>query len=368
MKFSNRINKLFVATVIFPTCVSAIYFGAIASDQYTSVSKFMIRSPNSSGSSSLGGLIKGVGGLSPSSDDAYTVKNYITSRDAMNQLDKEENIRKLFSNKSIDFANRFAAADWDNSVENFYLYYSKNVIETEIDSNSPIITLNTHAYDPQLAWKINSRLLELSERMVNQMNEQARQDLISSAQRDVDHAQQNDRTATQALAQYRNDAGVIDPERQSSIPLERIGKLQDDLITTRMQIVQMERLSPANPELPTLRDRATLLQQAIDQTNQNITSGSGRSLASKAADFQRLTLEKEFADKILASAITSLEQARVEAERKQLYLERVAQPSFADHAMTPRRGRNIFATFMLGLILWGVLTIVIGGVKEHYDR
>jgi capsular polysaccharide transport system permease protein len=216
---------------------------------------------------------------------------------------------------------------------------------------------------------IKKRLRWLSERIINQMNVRARSDLINAAQRDVDQAKEYDRIATLALARYRNTAGVIDPERQSTIPLQQVGKLQDDLIATRVQIAQMERLSPANPGLPTLRDRAKLLQEAIDQVNQRVAGGQGGgSLASKAAEFQRLTLEKDVADKILAGAITMLDQARVEAERKQLYLERISEPSLPDHAMSPRRGRNILATFLFGLILWGVLTIVIGGVKEHYDR
>jgi capsular polysaccharide transport system permease protein len=298
----------------------------------------------------------------------FTVQKYILSRDAMKVLDQEQHIKSAFQSGSIDFLNRFSGFGQDDSQERFYLYYGKNIVDAALDTDSPIVTLSTHAFNADLAWNMNKRLLELSERIVNQMNERARADLINAARRDVDLAKEDDRVATVALARYRNSAGVIDPERQSSIPLEQAGKLQDDLITTRLQIAQMERLSPANPGLPTLKDRAALLQQAIDQVNQRVAGEPGGSLASKAVEYQRLKLEKEVADKILAGAITLLDQARVEAGRKQLYIERISEPSLPDHAMSPRRGRNILATFLLGLILWGVLTIVIGGVKEHYDR
>jgi capsular polysaccharide transport system permease protein len=93
----------------------------------------------------------------------------------------------------------------------------------------------------------------------------------------------------------------------------------------------------------------------------------GRSLASKAAEFQRLALEKEFADKQLASALVSLEQARSEAQRQQLYLERIAQPNLPDAAMEPRRLRSVLAVFVLGLIAWGVLAMLIAAIKEHMD-
>ncbi|EKS9799916.1 hypothetical protein QDD76_000968 [Burkholderia cepacia] len=368
MKFMKRISRLFLITVVIPTSISIIYFGLIASDQYTSVSSFLIRSPQQTNAAGLGGILKGVGGFSQSDGDAYTVQKYILSRDAMMVLDKEQHIKSAFQKATIDFVNRFSVFGLNDSFEKFYIYYGKNIVDAKVEAESPIVTLSTNAYDAHLAWSMNKRLLELSEQIVNQMNKRARADLINTAQHDVDLAKENDRIATLALAHYRNTAGVIDPERQSTIPLQQVGKLQDDLISTRVQIAQMERLSPSNPGLPTLKDRAKLLQQAIDQVSQRVAGAQGASLASKAAEFQRLTLEKEVADKILAGAITLLDQARVEAERKQLYLERISEPSLPDYAMSPHRGRAILATFLLGLILWGVLTIVIGGVKEHYDR
>ena len=96
-------------------------------------------------------------------------------------------------------------------------------------------------------------------------------------------------------------------------------------------------------------------------------AGGGRSLASKAAEFQRLVLEKEFADRLLASALASLEQARNEAQRQQLYLERIAGPNLPDVAMEPRRIRNVLIILVLGLIVWGVLSMVVSGVREHMD-
>jgi capsular polysaccharide transport system permease protein len=96
-------------------------------------------------------------------------------------------------------------------------------------------------------------------------------------------------------------------------------------------------------------------------------AGGDRSLAGKAAEFQRLALEKEFADKMLASAMSTLELARNEAQRQQLYLERVAQPSLPDQALEPRRIRNIASVLVLGLISWGVLGMLIAGIREHQD-
>jgi capsular polysaccharide transport system permease protein len=63
----------------------------------------------------------------------------------------------------------------------------------------------------------------------------------------------------------------------------------------------------------------------------------------------------------------SLEQARNEAQRKQLYLERIVQPNLPDVATEPRRLRSFLAVVALGLVLWGILSMLIAGVREHQD-
>ena len=115
-----------------------------------------------------------------------------------------------------------------------------------------------------------------------------------------------------------------------------------------------------------LRQRAALLDDEIQAEMERVTGGE-RSLAGKAAEYQRLLLDREFADKMLASAMVTLEQARNDAQRKQLYLERIVQPSKPDHAMEPRRIRGIIATLPVGLVVFAVLTMLLAGMREHLD-
>lgn len=190
--------------------------------------------------------------------------------------------------------------------------------------------------------------------------------MIRFAANEVAEAEKKARDAALALARYRNEKGVIDPEKQSTIPLQQIAKLQDELIATKAQLAQLQMLTRDNPQIPVLKQRIQMLESEIELESARV-AGSGRSLASKAAEFQRLALDKEFADKQLASALVSLEQARNEARRQQLYLERIAQPNLPDAAMEPRRLRNILAVFVLGLIAWGVLSMLIAGIREHQD-
>jgi capsular polysaccharide transport system permease protein len=360
-------NPLFVISTAAPTALAILYFGFIASDVYVSESRFVVRSPNKESASPLGLILKGTG-FSASGDDSYAVQDFITSRDALKTLDQELHLGQSFGSPKVDFFNRFAALDRDDSFEALHQYYQKKV-GVDVDTASSIVTLTTRAFSSEDAYAINRRLIELAENLVNQLNERGRADMIRFASREVEETEKGDQAAALALASYRNQKGVIDPEKQSAIPLSQVATLQDQLIDTQTQLAQIETVAVDNPQIPVLQQRVHLLQSAIEAENSRVAGvGAGfGSLAGKAAEYQRLSLSKEFADRLLASALTTLEQARQDAQRQQLYLERIVQPSKPDKALEPRRIRSIVATFLLGLILWGVLTLLVGAIREHRD-
>ena len=360
----SRINRLFLLTVVVPTVLATLYFGLIASDVYVSESRFVVRSPDKQMGSGLGALLKGAG-FSRAQDDSYTVHDYVLSRDALKEINDKLGVGKAFSSSQVDLFSRFGGLDFDLSFEALHRYYQKKV-EMLQDSVSSISTLTVRAYTAQDAVGINQKLLELSEALVNRMNERGRQDLIRSAALEVSTAEAKAKAAGLALSAYRTAKGVVDPERQATAQLQQIAKLQDELIATKTQLAQLKAFTPQNPQIPAMQLRAKTLQGEMDIETGKVT-GSGRSLSNKAADYQRLALEREFADKQLGSAMASLELARNEAQRKQVYIERIVQPSLPDLAMEPRRLRSILATFVLGLVAWGILSMLLAGVREHQD-
>ena len=360
----QNLNLLFLFTVVAPTALAVVYFGLIASDVYLSESRFVVRSPDRQVATGLGALLKGAG-FSRAQDDSYTVHDYVLSRDALKEINDKLAVGKAFSSNQVDLFSRFGGLDFDNSFEALHRYYQKKV-EVQQDTASSITTLTVHAYTAQDAQSINQKLLELSEGLVNRLNARGRQDLIRSAASEVADAETKSKAAALALSVYRNAKGVVDPERQATVQLQQVAKLQDELIATKTQLAQLKAFTPQNSQIQALQIRASTLQAEMDIETGKVTGGE-RSLANKAADFQRLALEREFADKQLTSALASLELARNEAQRKQVYLERIVQPSLPDTALEPRRLRGILATFVLGLIAWGILTMLLAGVREHQD-
>ncbi len=291
-------NKLFLATVVVPTAVSIIYFGAIASDVYITESKFVVKSTSQNTAPSLDGLF-GRMGVSSSNNDAWGIQSYSLSRDALSKLDKELQVKQHYSSSEVDIFNRFPTVRiWDKSFEWFHEYYLGKVAVL-VDPITSVNTMTVRAYNPEIALKINKSLLTLSEDLVNQLNLRARQDLIKSAQREVDIAKNKIQDLSKEISLLRKKDGSKDPDAQ---------------------VIRL----------------------------------------------QNLHLEREFADKQLATSLSSLEQARTEALKKQLYIERVANPILPDNAMEPRRIRGIISTLLLGLVLWGILSLLISGVREHH--
>jgi len=364
LKRASRGKIIFALTVVLPTILAVLYYGFIASNVYVSESQFVVRSPDKPTASGLGVILK-TAGFSNANDEIYSAQAYVFSRDALRAINRNDAFRTAYSRPSISFFDRFNPTGWFGSFEDLYLYY-RNKVVIEHDTVSSISTLRVRAYTAEDAVKFNRELLEMAEATVNRLNVRGRQDLVRFAQTEVDEAEGKSRSAAMNLARFRNVSGVVDPERQATVQLQMISKLQDELIASRNQLMQFRAFAPANPQVPVLRTKIAGLTRDIE-SELNKVAGGNRSLSAAAAQYQRYQLESEVADKQLAGAISSLQDARNEARRKQAYVERISQPNSPDSAVEPRRLRGIIATLIFGLIAYGIVSMLMAGIREHHD-
>lgn len=355
-------SPLFLVTVVLPTLVAVIYFGFLASDVYISQSKFVVRSPDKPAVSGIGVLLK-TAGFSNASEELYATQAFIRSRDALTGLNEGDYFRNAYGKDDISVFDRFGSFDWVPSFEDLYAYYQKK-INVQYDSTSSITTLTIKAYSPADALKINKTLLTMAEQMVNRLNQRGRKDLIESAMLEVGRAKAAAGKSAADLARYRNRSGIVDPEKQAEVQLQMISKIQDELIANRTQLAELQNYAPSNPQVHALRARIRSLERQIGKEVGKIVGGSG-SLAGEIGEYQALVLEDQFASKRLAASLAALQEAETEARRKHAYVERIAQPSLPDDAEEPRRLRGIFATFVLGCVAWGIISLLFAGVREH---
>ncbi|TNJ35955.1 capsular polysaccharide export protein, LipB/KpsS family [Prosthecochloris vibrioformis] len=360
----KSVNRLLLYTVILPTLFSAIYFGFIKSDIFVSEAHFVIRTPQKQSVSGLDAFLQGTG-FSSSQDDTHTVHDFMLSRDALLEIEKQVDFRSAYSQSGIDPSSRFNALGFDDSFEALFRYYQRHV-EVFQNASSAISTLKVRAYTPDDAYRINELLLDMGEELINQLNDRGRNDLIRHAQVEVDLAAEKATNAAVALSVFRNSNGLVDPLQQSAIQLQQISKLQDEQLAARTRLEQMYAFTPESPQIPALEKQLEAVEHEMNSELSKV-AGSEPSLTNKAVEYERLALELSFAEQQLAAAMATLEQARSDAERQQLYLERIVQPNRPDVAIEPKRARAVLTTFLVGLIVWGILSMLIAGVREHHD-
>jgi ABC-2 type transport system permease protein/capsular polysaccharide transport system permease protein len=359
----RRLDPLFIALVIVPTMIASLYFGVLASDTYVSESRFIVRSPSKPNLSPLGVVLSG-GSIVGASEESKAVSEFLSSREALSKIDQDGFVKRAWGSPSVFWADRFGLLGADTSEDLFEYYLGK--VKAEDSPTTMVTVLTVRSFDPQTAQAINRRLLEQSEVLVNELSDRARRDAIAFAEGQLATARQEAKAAALALSAFRDSEGVIDPELQASAGLQMISKLQDELIAAETQLLQLETYTPQASQIPFMRTRVRNLERAIADQTAQLAGGRG-SLSSASARYQELRLASEYAEKQLAIALSTYQDAQAEARRKQAYVERISQPSLPDDAAYPRRLRSILATFVLGLLAWGVVAMLLIGIREHRD-
>lgn len=356
-------NGLFLLLVVIPTILATIYFGFLASDVYVSESKFVVRTPDKPAVTGIGAALAGAAGFGSGGNEAFAAKAYVESRDALRSVDKNGTFRKAYEDPRIWVGERFGTLGFGNSFEQLYKYYL-NKVKIDTDTTTSISSLTVRAYSAEDARKINEQILRMAEDTINRLNERGRADMVKFALAEAEEAKRQSREAAAALAAFRNKRGVLDPEVQATAKLEMISKLQDKLITARTEINQLRRFTPQNSQIPAIQSQIETLTAEIEAQSTSLTGGS-KSLAANSAQYQRYFIENEFADKQLTSALASLQEARNDARRQQVYVQRIAQPNLPDAPIEPLRLRSIMATFALGMLAWGIASMLVAGIREH---
>lgn len=359
---SKGSDRLFIITVLVPVILSVLYFGIFASDVYVSESRFVVRSPEKPAASGIGTILKSAG-FANAGDEVFAAQSYASSRDALRAINRKGAFEEAYKKPSIFMFDRFDPFGVNGSFEDLYKYF-ENKLTLQNDSTTSITTLTVRAYTAEDARRFNEQLLQLSESTVNRLNERGRKDLVRYAEQEVDASKAQAQSAALALAAYRNRSGVVDPEKQAEVQMQMVSKLQDVMIGAKSELAQLERFTPENPRIPVVRGQLATVQQEINR-ELGAVAGNRGSLAASAVRYQRLQLETQFADKQLGAALTSLETARNESRRQQAYVERIVQPNLPDAPIEPRRLRAILATLALGLIAYGILRMLLAGVREH---
>lgn len=359
-----RRHPWFQAGVVLPVLLTAVYFFGVASDQYVSESRFVVKAPNqrSAPTTSIANLIQTTG-LSAGQEQANQVIDYVRSRSALSVLEQKLAVREAYGDESVDFLSAFPRL-WENSsFEDLFDFYRAK-IEINRDIDTGMIVLRAIAFTPADAAAINETLLAESERLVNDLNKNARTQAIEEATSRVIEAEKRVAASRLAVSEYRSRAQIVDPLKAATGMAEIANRLITERAALDAQLATLQRVTPQNPSIPALQEQIASLTREIERQTALLTGGAN-TISAKLPQYDALVLEQELASELLILAQTTLENARTEAVKQQFYLERVVNPNTPDQPEYPKPLQIVLTVFGFAICLYFIAWMFIVGILEH---
>ncbi len=362
MSSTVRRNFLALLLLVLPISLAGIYYGLLLADQYVSETRFVIRSTVSSG---IGGinLMTQTQGLARTEDDAHLVNEFLKSRDAVFLLAKESGLLEALARPEADIFYGFPSWFAGGSNEALYQHFT-DFIEVTYASSTGITTLKVRAFTPTDAQNLSSALLRHAEQVINQLNERAHSDSIQFAQAIAADAEKRVIAAQKSLAEFRNRTSIIDPDKQSDATLEIVESLSKERSTLETALLETRTSTPDSPRIRAIENRIEAISKQIFDYSASLAGGS-QSMATRKAEFDQLELERQLASKSLGAALSTLESARQDASRQQLYLQRVVQPNLPDKSQYPTRMTSMLMVCALCLALYWIVKSLADVIMDH---
>ena len=337
----------FALLVLVPTILALVYFGLVAEDRYLSEARFVVRKPHALATPGPQTLSVEEGPKGLGTDDSYAVRDFILSRDGLRLAIDRANFRGALDRAQIDPIWTFPGFLNGRTDEDLYRLY-QSLVSVDYESSTGLTTMRVQAFKPEDSQRIASALINGAEALINGLDERARRDAIAIAEAEVQRSRGLALKAIDQLSAFRIRESVIDPTQLSKTVLNTIAALSLQLVEAAAQMDMTLQSSPRSPQLAPLKSRIKALQAQIESERRTMAGGD-RSFVPRIAEYERLSLEREFAQRSLLSSLTLLEAARLDAERQQVYLDRLVQPGVADKALYPRSVLWTLGIFLSGL-------------------
>ncbi|WP_298497845.1 hypothetical protein [uncultured Maritimibacter sp.] len=356
----------FFLLVVVPTVLGGLYYGMVATDRYATGASFVVRKLEQSAAPDMLSSVTGFASSNSTTSDSYVIRNFLISPDLLRRLDEELDLREVYSAPDVDPLSRFNAS---RPFEDFVKYWPRRM-KTSYDNTTGIVTFEVQAYDPETAVTLADTVLAATEQLVNALSEAARRDAVKFATSEVERAEEALRQVQADLREFRSVSGSIDLTTNARLDAELVAGLEERLTELKTRIaVLAQQVSPDAPSLKQMRTEASALEAelvarraAVGGTN---TSGDGSSTAEALANYEALQLEQTFAQQRFASALASLESARIDADRQQRYLAVFSRPALPEDAIYPLRVRDTFLIAISAFLIWAVGSLLVASVRDH---
>ncbi len=357
-------KRAFITALVVPTVLAFVYFLVFASPMYVSHASFAIRSADASSSSGLDIASMFLRTSGSTGNDAYIINDYIQSLDLAQDIDRELELVKHYSDQDHDLISRL----WRNPTQDELVRYWRWAVIPQLNVDTGIISLEVKAYTPDMAQALTQAVLSRSEALVNAMNERAQNDAVALAREEVSRAEERVRKAQSAMREFRDAHNLIDPKMTAEGLQSLVSGLEAEAATLRTQISEAKSYMKADaPVIKSLNQRLAAVEKQLSEEKLRV-AGQGSvqgNLNALVADYEDLTIEAEFAQKQLVSAMTSLEQARIQQMAQSRYVVAYQQPTLPDESLYPKPFLFTLYVFAGMLLFLGIVSLIWASIREH---
>lgn len=354
----------FVLCVVLPTILSGWYLWALAEDQYASKVGFSVRREEAGSSMDF---LKGLTNISGSSStDTDILFEFIQSQRLVAEMDAEINLRQIWTKPKRDPV--FALTD-DSSIEELVKYWNK-MITLSYGTGSGLLEVEVRAFEAADAERITQTLFKKSSDMINDLSAIAREDSISYAREELDTALMRLRDARAEVTQFRNSNQIVNPEMDLQSQAGLLARLQQQQAETLIEIDLLADTARADdPRVEQARRKLDVIEKRISAERKKLGFGSGAddgtAFADLVGEYERLVVNREFAEKAYISALAAYDAALAESRRKSRYLAAYMEPTLAE---TPEYPHRFALLSMIALFLglsWAITVLITYSLRDR---
>lgn len=363
---SVRIFKLIVGLVIIFAVLSIPYWLLVASDLYVSQATVLIqRTDQVNGPTGVvsSALTAAGGGLN--AGDQLLLREYLLSEDMLKKLDAKLDLRAHYSNWRRDPVSRMWFA---NGPDEWFYRYWLNRVDIEYDDYAGVLRIQVEAYDANTAHAIAELMVKLGEQHMNELGHQLAQSQVDFLSKQVTSAHEHLLEASQNLIDFQNQKGLAAPGATAESLNAIIARLEGQKADIQTQLASMPPdLSPNQPTVLMLKKSLAALDGQIAQRRAELASPKSGTLNYTVEESQRLKMEVDFSQDMYRTALTALEQGRMDAARKLKMVSILQSPTMPGYPMQPQRMYNAFVTLLVALALIGVIKLLESIILDHVD-